>query len=150
MVSDVERSISVLMRSNLSKIECGSDIFDSELISKLLSLLETFITLEIRKRYQDWKYESLDGIFTEKISKTDKNQFCFVGMSILTIDQSLIPIFVHIKISDSQDRFDWVELKLAEHGENGIIKIPYNSNRWRKKLYILDSKSINWYYSVKL
>jgi hypothetical protein len=148
MVTEVEKSISILMRSILKEIETGDKVNDTEDLRKVLSLLETFISWELKKKYIEWKHESLDGIYISLITKSCPNQISFTGFCILTSEQCLIPIQGHIKISDSLDEIDWMDCKLAQLGENGITKIPYESNQWRKQLNTLDFELINWHYSI--
>ncbi len=122
------------------------DIIDS---TKLPSLLEVFITLELREKYEEWKYESLDGIYSGNISLEDSNQLNLVGMCILTSDQSVVPIYISIKVSDDFDEVLWIKGKIADSNSNGVIKFSYDSNRWRKQLYTIDVNKVNWFYTIE-
>ncbi|KNY25864.1 hypothetical protein [Pseudobacteroides cellulosolvens] len=148
MTQKIEKSLSKLIGIIINKFESGVDIYDSEELREALSLFETFISLELRKKYDDWEYESLDGIYEGQILMTGKNKISIIGMCVLVSDQSYIPIYINIEISDSTDEIVWMDCKLAELGQNGIIKIPYNSNRWNKQMYALDVNTIAWYYSI--
>ena len=148
MTQKVEKSLSKLIGLIIKKLESGEDIYDSEELREVLGFLEYFISLELREKYDEWEYESLDGIYVGQITMTGKNQISIIGMCVLISDQSFIPIYINTKISDSSNEIEWMNCKLAEYGENGIIKIPYNSNRWNKQMYALDVNKINWHYSI--
>lgn len=148
LVSKYEKLLSKLIGLIIKKLESGVDIYDSEELRDALSLLETLIPVELRKKYNEWAYESLDGIYVGQITMTGKNQISIIGMCVLISDQSYIPIYVHIRISNSSDEIDWMDCKLSEYGGNGIIKIPRNSNQWNKQIYALDVNKINWHYSI--
>jgi|GEM_PF-2984896 len=126
--------------------ETGLENYDDSV--ELLRLLESFITIELRKKYNDWKFESIDGIYPGNISMTEENQIKIIGMCILTSDQSVVPIFINIKISDLYDDILWMKCKLAESKSDGVYKVSYNSNKWRKEIFALDMDKINWFYSV--
>jgi hypothetical protein len=83
------------------------------------------------------------------ISKSEANQLKIIGKCILLSDQCLVPIYIQIRVSNSSDEIEWMECKLAELGKNGVIKIPYDSNQWKKELYILNEKRIRWHYSIQ-
>jgi len=110
---------------------------------KLIAFFEeTVSSLRMRTK----KVVSLDGIYVGNISKSNGNQLKIIGMCILISDQSLVPVYIQIKVSNSSDEIEWMDCKLAQLGENGVIKIPYASNQWKKELYTLDENRIKWYY----
>lgn len=150
MASDIEKSICLLIRPILNTVEPGNGIADSESLRKVLSHLEIYLTLKLRDKYKDWIYESIDGIYTYNIKKVDREQFQFIGMCVLTTDQSVIPIYVDAKLSEFEEEFEMLDCKIGEHGKNGLMKIPFDSNQWRKKIYAMDADFIKWYYTINL
>lgn len=106
MASNIEQSICELVHSLLEKLEPGDAIYESEVFRDILSHLEVFITLELRKKYREWKYESIDGIYISHASVEGINQISISGMCILVSDQSLIPIQVQFMIADSNNELD--------------------------------------------
>lgn len=69
MVSKYEKSLSKLIGLIIKKLESGVDIYDSEELRDALSLLETLISVELRKKYNEWAYESLDGIYVGQMKQ---------------------------------------------------------------------------------
>lgn len=147
MAEEFEKLVCQHCRLLIEKIEYGIDIDEDSNTADLLKLLETIVSRELRKKYSDWKYESLDGIYSGHITMTDLHQINIIGMCILTSDQTLVPIYINIKLSDKRDEVVWINCNLAESSNAGIIRIPYSSNKWRKLLYALNKDQINWFYS---
>ena len=145
---EIEKCLVIQIKEMLEKCENDDQLIDSQLLPKVCSYLEVIISELFRQKYKEWKFESLDGIFPSKAFRIDKCRISISGMCILISDQCLIPLLVRLKISELHNQIDSIECKIGEKSENGIIKIPYSSNKWRKKLETLDVDQINWCYKV--
>jgi hypothetical protein len=45
---------------------------------------------------------------------------------------------------------EWVRCRLGERTDEGLLRIPYASNGWRKTLHLLDVARIDWVYDVEM
>jgi hypothetical protein len=113
--------------------------------------LEYFLPSVLAELYPHWKGESFDGFFLSEASKTDARKAELRGVCILISDQTITPFHVRLKISQSEERIDWMECRVGKKGDGkgGMERILYS--RWHGHLYSYLQKSlqpIDWAYKV--
>jgi hypothetical protein len=59
--------------------------------SDFCSSLELYFASLLRAKYNDWRSESLDGVFVRSARKVGERRFAFDGTAILISDQSVVP-----------------------------------------------------------
>jgi hypothetical protein len=132
----------------LDELAQESAIEISQTPEDFLSALEFFIAGIFQNKFEEWKYESLDGIYITRATKTNVNEAEFTGMCLLISDQTLTPFYACLKITQSKDEIEWCHCKLGETTPKGMLRIPYNSSQWQKYQYRVDTDTIAWHYDV--
>jgi hypothetical protein len=94
---------------------------------------------------------SLDGIYPVLARKTGEGEMELFGQCILISDQTLTPLHLRLQVGPTEDEVSWLECRLGERGERGMVRTPYESqDRAFKRLYALEGKAdaIDWVYKV--
>ena len=128
-----------------------ASIADAEQFREVLCGLEYFLPEVLREIHPEWDRESLDGLFPQVACKTRDGEAEIFGLCILISDQTLTPFHLRLQISPSVDKVSWLECRLGERGEQGMVRTPYQSlNAIRKRLYGREGRAdrIDWVYNV--
>ena len=72
------------------------------------------------------------------------------GMCILITDQTLTPFHVGLRVAATADGIEWVHCRLGERADGGVLRVPYASTRWRKRLHVLNTSTVEWVYDVEV
>jgi hypothetical protein len=152
MAPGAEQSISRSLRAILADLPDGATIEDSELFREVLSGLEFFLPQQVLSEiYAEWNHESLDGIVPLVARKTGNAEAEIFGLCILISDQTLTPVHVRLQVAAYRDEVSWLECRLGERGEHGIVRTPYESpGATTKRLHALAGRTerIDWLYKV--
>jgi hypothetical protein len=152
MASRVEQQVGHFLSTILANLPNGATIPDSEQFRDALSGLEAFIPGVLGELHPEWTYESLDGILPLVARKTREGEAEIFGECILTSDQTRTPIHLRLQTSTSGDEISWLELRLGELGEHGLLRTPYESaNTANKRVYGFSeqgSDASKWAYEV--
>ncbi len=148
MASRAELSVSRSLRAVLVDLPNGASISDSEQFREVLCGLEYFLPEVLGEIHPEWHRESLDGIIPLVARKTRAGEAEIFGLCIIISDQTLTPLHVHLQVAASADEISWLECRLGERGEQGMVRTPYES--LSKRLYALEGKAdqIEWVYKV--
>jgi hypothetical protein len=146
--SIAEQHLANELRLTLAGIPIGAAITGSESFRAVLTSLEYFIPEMLREVHADWQHESLDGVFPEMARKTGENEIEISGTCILISDQTMTPIHVLLRIAADDNEIEFLDCKLGETGPNGMIRVPYGSNRVGKIAVSGRLDKINWVYHV--
>jgi hypothetical protein len=148
MASRAELSVSRSLRAVLVDLPNGASIADSEQFREVLCGLEYFLPEVLGEIHPEWHHESLDGIYPLMARKNGQGEAEIFGLCIIISDQTLTPLHLCVQIGPSVDEVTWLECRLGESGEQGMIRTPYQS--LSKRLYALEGKAdqIEWVYKV--
>jgi len=150
MASQLEEIVCRSLRTLLKGVPIGGSVADSGNLQDLLSGLEFFIPEVFGELNRDWDDE-LDGFIPVMARKTANQEVEIFGLCILITDQTLTPIHLQLQISPTSDEVSWLQCRLGERGEQGMVRLPYGSrNRAAKRLYAFEGKEdmIDWVYKI--
>ena len=147
----LEQKVGGALRSVLEPLALGSDIAESADLQRLLLGLEYFLPSILGEIYPHWKYESLDGVFLAKATKTGQASAELRGVCILISDQSITPFHLRLGASLSDDSIAWMECRIGRRGsgKGEMDRTPWS--RWHGHSYsfLQDSlKPTDWAYKV--
>jgi len=150
MASKTEEIASCRLRAILAEIPCGETIRDSPKFRDALSGLEWFLPTVLAELHPEWTGESLDGIYPHIAQKTGEGEAEIIGLCILLSDQTLTPIHLRLQLSPTTDEVSWLELRLGEKGQQGMVRYPYPpSGSIYKRLHAMrESSNHAWVYTV--
>jgi hypothetical protein len=151
MTSKAEQTISQLIRTVLAELPTGSSIPECETFRNVLSHLEFYMPALLREIHSEWDEESLDGVIPILARKTGEGEVELFGLCIIISDRTLTPIHVRFQVAASNDEISWLECTLGERGQDGMVRMPYQSRHAKtKSLYALDGRAdlIEWLYKV--
>ena len=116
----------------------------------IFSSLEFFLPEILREHHDEWRQESLDGLYPKVFRKTGEREIEFVGLAIFISDQTLTPIHLHLQLSLAHDRVSWIDLRIGERIGDKCRREPYScSQTTGTMLYVAERlDSIDWYYHV--
>jgi len=148
MASPSEQRVSRSLRTILTNLSNGARIEESKEFRDVLSGLEWFVSEVLTEIHPEWIPESLDGIYPLVARKTGEGEAEIFGLCIILSDQTLTPIHLCLQVSSSTDEVSWLECKLGEMGEHGMVRMPYKS--LHKRLHALEGRAavIDWVYKV--
>jgi hypothetical protein len=151
MMSIAEQSLSRSLRSVLADLPNGTSIPDSEQFREVLSALEYFIPVFLGELHREWTFEGLDGVLPVVSRKTGEGEAEIFGLCIIIGDQTLTPLHVRLQVAASDDEISWIECRLGEQGQHGMVRTPYGFlNAMMKRLYTLEGRAdlVDWVYKV--
>jgi hypothetical protein len=146
-----EEAISRTLRTILASQPAGVKLAGSEELREVLVGLEWFLPSVLGEVHKEWADESLDGIYPLFVRKVAEGEVELFGQCILISDQTLVPLHLCLQIDSTKDRVSWLECRLGERGERGMIRTPYESlMKALKRLYALEGRmnEIDWMYKV--
>ncbi|WP_299484466.1 hypothetical protein [Acaryochloris sp. IP29b_bin.137] len=106
----------------LAPLPVNAPIPESEAFRDTLSTLEYFIPEVLREVYDEWKYESLDGVLTGLALKTNDYAAEIAGLGIILSDQTYTPLYVRLKLLPDKDEVAWFDCNLGEVNPRGRSK----------------------------
>jgi hypothetical protein len=151
MTSRIEQDLCSRLRSILSETPIGESIWDHPQIGDVTWRLERFIPAVLGEIHCEWQHEGLDGIFPLVFRKTEGGEAELFGLCLLISDQTLTPIHVRLQVAVSSDEVSWLECRLGEMGDQGMMRIPYEFEGPRqKRIHALEGRKdlIDWVYKV--
>ncbi len=128
----------------------GDSIGDSTGEGYLFSSFEFFLPEILHEVHDEWRYESLDGVYPKVFRKTGVREIELIGLACFISDQTLTPLHVRLQLSPTYDRVSWVDLRLGERIGRGCRREPYrNSKTMGAMLHVAERlDSIDWFYHV--
>jgi hypothetical protein len=151
IASIAEQATSRSLRAILADLARGGNIPDSKQLRRVLSGLEWFLPDVLAEVYPEWKTESLDGIYPVLVRKTGDDEAEIFGQCIFLSDQTLTLFHLRLQISHGKDEVSWLECRLGEEGEHGIVRTPYHRfDASSKRLHSMGGRAdkIDWTYKV--
>lgn len=146
-----EESIARSLRTILDKLPTGAIIEPSDELREYFSGLEYFVPQVLREIHPEWNHESLDGFLPKVARKTGEGEAEFFGHCILISDQTLTPIHLCLQIDLTEDEVLWLVCKLGERGDDGMMRVPYESimEAYKRLISLGDHPDkIDWVYKV--
>lgn len=151
MASKSEEITSRCLRAILAGLPTGATIDDSPEFREALTGLEWFLPEVLAEIHKEWTGESLDGIYPHLACKIGEQTVEILGLCILLSDQTLTPIHLRLQLSFATDEVSWLELRLGEKGQHGMVRTPYGSEgSIYKRLHALIGRAdtMGWVYKV--
>jgi hypothetical protein len=151
MASRAEQSVSRSLRTILVDLPKGASIAGSEHLQDFFAGLEYFLPEVLRSTHSEWGHEGLDGFCPLVARKTSDAEVEIFGLCIIVTNQTLTPIHLRIQASNSSDEVSWLECKLGEVGEHGMVRMPWPAkNATSKMVHALEGRAdtIEWVYKV--
>jgi len=151
MASKPEQSVSRSLRMVVADLPNGAGISASEQVQDFFDGLRYFLPEVLVSIYPEWIHEELDGFLPVVVRKSGEGEIEFVGFCILIADQAVTPIHLHIQASNCGDEVSWLECRIGEKGEHGMVRTPWPStDAVGKLLHALEGRAstIEWVYKV--
>lgn len=151
MVSIPEQRLSQSLRAVLADLPIGASIPDSEQYREVLTSLQFFIPVVLGELYREWTFKGLDDVVPVEARRTGEGEVEIFGVCCIVSDQTLAPLHVHFQVAASHDEISWLECRLGERGQNGMVRKPYCFLREiTKRLRRLGGRVdlIDWVYNV--
>lgn len=116
----------------------------------LYSSFEFFFPHVLREIHNEWKYESLDGLYARQFQKTGEREIELIGLAMFISDQTLTPLHVNLQLSSNYDRVSWIDLRLGERVGDECRREPYSKSQTAgTMLHVVERlDSIDWFYHV--
>jgi hypothetical protein len=152
MVSILEQRLSRSLRAALADLPIGGTIPDSDEYREVLTALEYFIPVVLGELYREWTFQGLDGVVPVEARKTGEGEVEIFGLCCIISDQTLTPLYVHLQVAADDDEISWLECRLGERGQVGMVRKPYDFLRqMTKRLRVLDGRIelIDWVYKAQ-
>jgi len=119
MASRAEESTCRLLWAILADLPTGDPIPDSDYFREALGALEFYLS--------ELFSETLDGIIPLVARKLGDDEVEIFGVGILISDQTVTPLALQLQFVASGDAVSWLEGRLGERGDNGMVRTPYDS-----------------------
>jgi hypothetical protein len=151
MVSIPEQRLSRSLRAVLDDLTIGAGIPDSEQYREVLTALQYFIPVVLGEIHREWTFQGLDDIVPVEARKTGEGEVELFGVCCIVSDQTLTPLHVHSQVAALDDEISWLECRLGERGQDGMVRKPYGFlGEMTKRLRVLDGRvdRIDWVYEV--
>lgn len=147
----IENLNSRSLRAVLAELPDGADIPMSEKFQTFLTGLEYFIPSVIGEIHPEMAGQSGDGVLPIIARKTGDGETELLGHFCFIADQTLTPIHLKLQLADAADEISWLECRLGQRGEHGMLRTPYGSPSAVSRLLNTLAKrasSIDWFYEV--
>ena len=111
---------------------------------------EFFLPEVLSEAHEEWRYESLDGVYPRIFRKTGEREAELLGLVIFVADQTLTPVHFRLQLSPTFDRVAWIDLRLGERTETGCRREPYGHAKVQGTILHVAERfdSIDWFYHV--
>lgn len=125
-----------------------------EPLSELCSSLERFVPQLLFEHYDEWRGESLDGVYVARATKTTSHTLSLLGTCILISDQTVVPFYAAFAVNASRDAIESFEISIGEPGGGplGISGPPCGSGQATRLHHRLPARfdlgRIEWVYKV--
>lgn len=158
MVSPAEKLVGSSLRTVLDERTSGPHL-EGALPRQLLTALSWFVPELLGEIYEEWRGESLDGIYPVRSQKIGEFEIEIFGLCILLSDQTLVPIYLALQIDPATNEISWGLLQVGEKltgapgetGTRGMLRVPYDFLYSElKRIYRLNGNpdKIDWRYKV--
>jgi hypothetical protein len=151
IVSILEQRLSRSLRLILADLPNGASIPDSEQYRDALTALQYFIPVILGEIYREWTFQGLDDVVPVEARKTGEGEAEIFGLCCFVSDQTLTPLHLHLQVAASNDEISWLECRLGERWQEGMLRKPYRFLReMTKHIRALEGKVdlIDWVYKV--
>ncbi|MCP4480515.1 MAG: hypothetical protein GY818_20715 [Planctomycetaceae bacterium] len=148
IASSTEQLLVRGLRNVLQSVDVGDQIVDSKDPRRAMSFLEYFIPEILREVHSEWKHEGLDGVCPEIVTKTAKCEIEIIGSCIVLSDQAVLPSYILIRVSATDDVIESMECKLGELIGDTMKRVPYGSKSGVRKPIASHVDLIKWAYHV--
>lgn len=153
MASRAEEIIASTLRSVLAELPSGALIPDSKKFRDALSGLERVLPNIIGEIHSEMLEQSLDGVLPAVARKTGDAQVEIFGLCIFIEDQTVTPMHVELQLAETADEISWMECRLGEKGDRGMVRTTYSSpTGMLKRTYAMACncvpQQIDWVYQV--
>jgi hypothetical protein len=151
MVSIPEQRLSRSLRAVLDDLPNGASIPDSKQYREVLTALQYFIPVVLGEIHREWTFQGLDDVVPVEARKTGEGEVELFGVCCIVSDQTLTPLHVHLQVAAPDDEISWLECRLGERGQDGMVRKPYGFlSEMTKRLRALDGRVelIDWVYKV--
>ena len=150
-MTSIENLISRSLRTVLAKLPDGADIPMSEEFRTFLTGLESFIPQVIGEIHPEMLGQSGDGVLPIIARKTGDGEVELFGHFCFIADQTLAPIHLKLQLANAADEISWLECRLGQRGEHGMLRTPYDSPAATARLLNSLAKrasTLDWVYEV--
>ena len=149
-VSSAERIVSQSLRQVLANLPNGERIPDSQQFGHALIGLGRFIPEVIGEIHKEMQGQGLDDVFAGVARKTGEREAEILGICCF-LSGGLTPFHLHLQVSACDDEISWLECRLGERGEIGMVRLPCGSSTAvMRRLASLEARAdgIDWFYKV--
>ncbi len=74
--------------------------------------------------HSEWRGESFDGFYPILALNVGQRLAEFFGLSLMIFDQTLTPFFLRLQIAAEIDEVTWLDRKLGERTQSGMVRTP--------------------------
>lgn len=145
-----EEIIAHSLREILAELPDGGSIGRDKRFDAVLSALGYFLPDVLAEIHHEWRREGIDGVLSLRVRRVSEIEAEIAGHCILISDQTIVPCHLCLQIDRQRDVVSWLELRLGQRGECGMIRSPYDPSASAKLYQLLDQKvdRIHWAYQV--
>jgi hypothetical protein len=149
-ISIPERRVCEGLGALLQKHAVGDSLGDLFSARDLMTSFEFFLPEVLREAHDEWRGESLDGVYPRLFRKTGDREAELLGLVIFISDQTLTPVYFQLQLSPEFSRVAWIDLRLGEHTEHGCRREPYGTSKVQGTMLHVAERfdSIDWFYHV--
>ncbi|MBX9680161.1 MAG: hypothetical protein K2X38_15480 [Gemmataceae bacterium] len=151
MASIAEFRFNRSLRQALAELSNDANLPDSEQFREALTSLRYFIPEVLREIHRECNFLGLDDIWPVAARKTGEGEAEIFGVCCEVQNQTLMPLHVHIQVAASDDGISWLECRLGERGQEGMVREPYHLlGAMIKRFRALDRRvdRIDWVYKA--
>ena len=151
MASIAEQRLSRSLRVALADLPIGASILDSEQYREALTAFQYFIPVVLGEIYREWTFQGLDDVVPVEARKTGEDEIELFGVCCIISDQTLTPLQIHLQVAGPDDEISWLECRLGEKGQHGMVRKPYSFLRQmtqRLRNLVGKPQLIDWVYKV--
>lgn len=153
MASRAEVFTASSLRPILAVLPSGALVPDSKEFRDALGGLERVLPEIIGEVHREMLGQSLDGVLPAVARKTGDAQVEIFGLCIFIEDQTVTPLHVELQLAETADEISWMECRLGQRGEKGMVRMPYSSETGMlRRTYALacycEPNQIDWVYQV--
>ncbi len=149
-ISLAEQRVCELLAPLLIEDEVGDSLQHVSFGDYPFSPLESFLPEVLRGVHDEWRDESLDGIYPEVFRKVGPREVELIGLAIFISDQTLTPLHLQLMLSRGYDCVSWINLKLGKRIGDACHREPYGQSKITQSMLHIPEQlnSIDWFYHV--
>jgi hypothetical protein len=119
MITGPESLLSRSLREVLDGLSVGAEIPASDQFREALFAMTYFLPVVLGEIHRECRFLGIDDIEPVVARKTAVREAEVIGVCCFVLDQTITPLYAHLRVASATDEVAWLECGLGEQTPTG-------------------------------